>query len=379
MSPCGTQSTMKRGDKPPTLGVIQKKGTPGPRWSEQMFQKNADYREYIRYGTITAKNKALELHKELNPRQSSGEGEKDNFFVNASKPKATSGRAIRIGTDCSGMEAPIQAMRNLKVKHDHVFSCDNDEYVRATIEANFPCKDLYENVMSRDNDQVADVDVYVAGFPCQPFSTAGKQLGFDDMKGGGRGCIFFRILKYIQNRRPHIFILENVKGLVNLDGGKYLKIILDSLHDIGKTDVNEQGGTSGRSLYEVHHQVLNTKDHGVPQNRERWYCVGIRKGSLKETKSRFRFPEPFKCKPIQLFLDRLPETGVENETGSAAKNIAKAELMINDSGADPHSKHFIVDCDASSTRVHWMEGISPCLTRARSKGHWSKEGLPKRT
>ena len=213
------------------------------------FKVDPEYREGIRYGTVRAKNRALELNKELESRHSFGKDAADKFFRDESVPKVTSSGTITIGTDCSGMEAPIQAIRNLRIKYKHKFSCDNDEGCVKTISANFPPEQLYDNVISRDNDQVAEVDVYAAGFPCQPFSTAGKQLGFNDMKDGGRGIVFFRILKYLQNRRPKIFTRENVKGTVTLEEGKYLRVILDALHAIGVPE-SQTGETPARGLYE---------------------------------------------------------------------------------------------------------------------------------
>ena len=99
-------------------------------------------------------------------------------------------------------------------------------------------------------------------------STAGKQKGFSDPKG--RGNIFFHILDYIEKQRPKMFILENVKGLVTLEGGKYLKAILAKLHSIGKPVQGVRGESEQTSLYSISHQVLNTKDHGISQSRARW-------------------------------------------------------------------------------------------------------------
>merc|ERR1711935_1258305 len=101
-----------------------------------------------------------------------------------------------IGTDCSGMEAPIQAIRNLPVKYQHKFSCDVNKDARATIEANFPHGIMYKDLTKRNNKTAPYVDIYIAGFPCQPFSTAGLQQGFGDKRG--RGEIFFKVLDYIQ-------------------------------------------------------------------------------------------------------------------------------------------------------------------------------------
>ena len=137
--------------------------------------------------------------------------------------------------------------------------------------------------------------MYVAGFPCQPFSSAGKQQGFKDSRD--RGTIFFNVLEYITAKQPKIFVLENVKGLVVLDGGKCLKTILKALHSI-------KPPAGGEPCYEVHHRVLNTKDHGVPQSRPRWYCVGIHRSTFAGSDtSLFRFPEGIPCMPIEDLLD----------------------------------------------------------------------------
>ena len=118
---------------------------------------------------------------------------------------------VTVSTDCSGMEAPIQALRNPQIKFQHNFSCDNDKFARVTIEANFPPKgEIYTDIKERNNKGLYN-DVYVAGFPCQPFSIQGLRQGFGDTRG--RGAVFLHVLNYINVNKPKLVILENVKGL----------------------------------------------------------------------------------------------------------------------------------------------------------------------
>lgn len=104
-------------------------------------------------------------------------------------------------------------------------------------------------------EQLPDFDLLVGGFPCQAFSVAGKRHGFNDT----RGTLFFDIARILKHKRPRHLVLENVKGLLSHDSGKTFTTILGVLSDLG---------------YDVEWQVLNAKDFGVPQNRERIFIVG---------------------------------------------------------------------------------------------------------
>jgi DNA (cytosine-5)-methyltransferase 1 len=182
-------------------------------------------------------------------------------------------RPLRVGTDCSGIEAPIQALKNLNINFEHVFSCEIDKYARQSIRANYEPGILYEDITTRDHSALPDIDLYVCGFPCQPFSVAGKRKGVDDH----RGNIFWHCLETIKEKLPFVFILENVRGLLSINNGKTFKEIIKSLKDIG--------------MYNVEWKVMNTKDYGIPQNRERVYIVGLREdylGKMVWPKSRDR-------------------------------------------------------------------------------------------
>ncbi len=126
-------------------------------------------------------------------------------------------------------------------------------------------------------------DILIAGFPCQTFSIVGKRAGFEDE----RGQIIYHLSNILQNKNIPYFIFENVKGLVNHNGGKSIETIIDILNNAN---------------YKVTYKVLNSIDFGVPQLRERVYFVGIRKDLYNKP---FEFPKPLKPVNIKDFL--LPE------------------------------------------------------------------------
>lgn len=119
---------------------------------------------------------------------------------------------VTIGTDCSGIEAPVIALENLGVEVIHKFACDNQKAIQAVIKRNFAPESVYDDVSTRDNSSAPkDLDLYVAGFPCQPFSAQGKNEGTQD----DRGRVVTYVIRFIQQCRPKAFLLENVKGLVS--------------------------------------------------------------------------------------------------------------------------------------------------------------------
>lgn len=90
---------------------------------------------------------------------------------------------ITIGTDCSGIEAPVQALLQLNIPFRHLWSCEIDKYARQSIEANYKPEILYENIKTRDHSTLPYVDIYICGFPCQSFSLMGKRQGTNDPRG----------------------------------------------------------------------------------------------------------------------------------------------------------------------------------------------------
>ena len=175
---------------------------------------------------------------------------------------------LRVGSDCSGMETAIYALEQLSISYSHEWSCDIDKYARETILSNYNPKRYYNDMTTRNVNDLPDIDLYICGFPCQPFSIAGKMKGLDDK----RGIIFFHCIDVINHKKPAYFILENVKGLYHHNHGQTFKIIMSELKKTG---------------YNIYHKILNSKSYNCPQSRPRLYIIGI-----KDITQPFEFPEP---------------------------------------------------------------------------------------
>ena len=138
-----------------------------------------------------------------------------------------------------------------------VFSSDIDKNARAVYEKNFG--DYPEGDITKiDCKDIPSFDILCAGFPCQPFSIAGRQKGLSD----NRGNLFYEIIRIAKYHQPKVLLLENVKGLLYIDNGDILRLIISELENIG---------------YNVYYSLLNSGHFGIPQNRERIYFVCIRK------------------------------------------------------------------------------------------------------
>jgi len=177
-----------------------------------------------------------------------------------------------------------EACEENDIQPECVFSSDIDKYAQESYEANFGEKPFGDITKINEND-IPEHDILFGGFPCQPFSIIGQMKGLNDT----RGTLFFDIARIIEAKRPKAFILENVKQLVGHDKGKTLKIIVQSLKDLG---------------YHVQYSVLNALDYGLPQKRERVVIVGHREPIM------FTFPNPEK--PYKS-LNEILETKVDKK------------------------------------------------------------------
>lgn len=189
---------------------------------------------------------------------------------------------LRVGSDFSGVGAFNQALIRLGVEYKEVFACDMDKFARETFIHNYGEPEYYPtNVYDREIPSES-LDIYMTSPPCQAFSLAGKRLGKDDK----RGILFFNSHEFIQVNKPRFFIFENVKGLLSDDGGKTFQEWCNMLGGKSVNGVPVLFPYEDSVPYHLYWQVLNAKHHGVPQNRERVFLIGIR----DDADNRFQFP-----------------------------------------------------------------------------------------
>ena len=258
---------------------------------------------------------------------------KDKFYKKIKK------KPLKIGTDCSGIEAPIVALNLLGINYSHEFSCDNDKYAKETIMHNYKPKIFYDNIFERDHTKLPNIDLYCCGFPCQSFSTAGKREGFN--KPNKEGVIFFECLKVIKAKKPNYFLLENVKGLIRHDKGKTFKRILDLLSKLKN--------------YNFYYKVLRTSDYNIPQRRDRIYFIGIKKNIEK---NKFNFPKIIKP---TIKLDDI----LENKTKSKKKILSnKKKFIVNKKSKKLgiiHNNSWAINLNASYPYATTTKDMTPCL------------------
>lgn len=153
-----------------------------------------------------------------------------------------------------------QACREVGYEPVCVFTSEIKPYAVKVLHDNHPTEEINGDITQVDTADIPDFDILCAGFPCQAFSSAGKRKGFADT----RGTMFFEVERILRDKRPQGFILENVEGLVNHDGGYTLRVILDRLRNLE---------------YHFNFKVLNSKFFGVAQERKRIYIVGSLNGA----------------------------------------------------------------------------------------------------
>lgn len=227
-----------------------------------------------------------------------------------------------------------------------VFSCDNNIDVCKVYENNFG-DNPYGDITEVSEKGLPNYEVLCAGFPCQPFSIAGKRMGFND----SRGTMFFEVARILKHTKPKIAFLENVSGIVSHDSGRTIKVITNTLNELG---------------YVVNTKVMNAKDYGIPQNRNRWYCVAIRKDLYTKD---FKFPDK---KDLKYTLkDIIKKKNIDDYSSSptAMSNINKFLTVFKNSSRYEDKGNYIIANEIRASKCNFRnDGISPCLTAKMGTG-----------
>lgn len=214
---------------------------------------------------------------------------------------------LKIGTLFSGIGAFEQALEILSIPHDIQFACDNGGLELETIATNEELEKIkelnssdklkyVESIYKKNKKKIyteqsylanydlneenfyhdvrfigshidKEIDILVGGSPCQSFSIVGKRGGFEDT----RGTLFFEFARCVKEFQPKVFIYENVKGLINHDGGKTFETVLNTFEELG---------------YKYYYQLMNAKDYGIPQSRTRIFIIGFKSHEIN-----FTFPK----------------------------------------------------------------------------------------
>ena len=272
-----------------------------------------------------------------------------------------------VGTDFSGADMPIEALRDMDYPFVHVFSSEIDPACIQVIRELGPPTTLYIDILTRTNDDQAPyVDVYFMGPPCQGFSALNGRKGWSDP----RNKVFMEGLRYIGGRRPKLVIMENVATLA----GRYKNFL------VAVVQLLEGWG------YQVHYKVMNTQEHGLPQSRTRVYVVALKKSYIKNGAT-FEWPTPFEKIPsMQNLLDDRSES--DGKAGclpckrGAEGNRARVKDAYADAktaGLDPTKDLICIDFHSSKKFATWRLDVLPCVTRRRAMtcGYWnSVRGRP---
>ncbi|WP_196777513.1 DNA (cytosine-5-)-methyltransferase [Malaciobacter marinus] len=236
-----------------------------------------------------------------------------------------------------------------------VFSSEIDEECQEVYYNNYNEKPA-SDITKIEPISLPDFDVLLGGFPCQPFSISGRKKGFEDT----RGTLFFDICRIIEEKTPSVVVLENVKHIIHHDKGNTIKVIKDSLESLD---------------YFVEMKVLNSKDFGLPQNRERIIIV-----ASKNKKFNFDLIEKNISKPLRYFLDKEGDfeylnedeyTLIENpkKQSSGLIFVGYRNKNIWKKGIRPNTLH-LSRVHRQPNRIYSIDGYHPTIPSQETAGRF---------
>lgn len=242
--------------------------------------------------------------------------------------------------------------------YECVFSSEINEACQKIYELNYGEKP-YGDITQIAANSIPDFDVLCAGFPCQPFSICGKKKGFDDT----RGTLFFDICRIVEAKKPTVIFLENVKNLINHDSGNTFNVICSKLHSLG---------------YNVTYKILNSRDFGVAQSRERIIIVATSKRSFDFDKVQYL--------PRITLNDILEQEGTfdylsEDEYTLIPPNLIHTQEKTGlifcgyrnkgtwKKGTRPNTEH-LSRCHRQPNRIYSTNGIHPTIPSQETSGRF---------
>lgn len=248
-----------------------------------------------------------------------------------------------------------------------------DKYAIKVYERNFPNVKNFGDITKINADELPDFDCLVGGFPCQAFSIAGKRKGFEDT----RGTLFFDLARILRAKRPRLFVFENVKGLLSHDSGRTFKTIIQAIDELG---------------YDCQWQVLNSKNFGVPQNRERVYIVGHLRGTPRPEVFPIGESDGWDSESREVDRRKISSTvtsrfakGVGNTEsriidvvvktdGTTFKKIGEVANEIRQLNNPTHSNDRVYASDGISPTLNTMQGGNRQPFIAAQRGRYNSDG-----
>ena len=254
--------------------------------------------------------------------------------------------------------AGIGGFRSGFEKHgcECVFTSEIDSHAQEMYGLNYD-DTVHSDITQIDEKEIPNHDILLAGFPCQPFSIAGEKRGFNDT----RGTLFFDIERILKENKPKVVVLENVKHFKSHDKGNTIKVVLTALQELG---------------YTTNWQVLNAKDFGVPQNRERTIIVGALNGvefdfSKLEKKAPIAIKEILEERDDFEYLDESEYTLIENPKRQPSGLIFAGYRNKNmrTKGVRENTEH-LSRVHKQPNRIYSSDGTHPTLSSQESAGRY---------
>ena len=242
-----------------------------------------------------------------------------------------------------------------------VLACDINKECREIYAKNYKISPL-SNIFDIKNKNIPDHNILCAGFPCQPFSSAGKQNGMDDI----RFNVYYKILSIIKKKKPNIIMLENVKNIITINEGKVIRKIIKDLNDLH---------------YNISYSTLNTSSFGLAQNRERVFIIGIYK-KYKNKTFNFQQLKSINNKKIlkdicdlsnKNYIERNKYVLLQDEkikiqpSGLIFCGYIKGNIRI--AGVKPNTEH-LSRVHKQPNRIYHINGVHPTLSSSESSGRY---------